>query len=207
MRFYDISMTIEPTMTVYKNKDSKRPRFLQSASFDQQGVYETDLHLNLHTGTHVDFPLHTIPGGSTSSQERLEDFYGSCKVLDLTHLVDHISREDLEKYAIEKGDFILFKTRNSFVEPFDYDFVYLDKSGAEYLRDKEVRGVGIDTLGIERNQANHPTHDLLLGNGILILEGLRLALVEPNEYTLTAFPIKIKDVEASLVRAILIEKE
>jgi len=207
MRFYDISMTIEPSMTVYKNKDSKRPHFLQSASFDQQGVYETDLHVNLHTGTHVDFPLHTIPGGSTSSQERLEDFYGACKVFDFTHLVDHISRDDLEKVAIEKGDFILFKTRNSFVEPFDFDFVYLDKTGAEYLKEKAIRGVGIDTLGIERSQANHPTHDLLLGNGIYILEGLRLALVESGEYTLVALPLKIKDVEASLVRAILIEKE
>lgn len=207
MRIHDISMTIEPTMTVYKNKDSKRPLFIQSAAFEQNGVYETDLHLNLHTGTHVDFPLHTIPNGSTSTQERLADFVGSCRVLDFTHISDHISSVDLRAFPIESGDFLLLKTRNSENENFDFNFVYLDQSGAEYLRDQGVRGVGIDTLGIERNQPGHPTHDVLLGNGILILEGLRLAHVEPKEYTLVALPLKIKDVEASLVRAILIEKE
>ena len=86
------------------------------------------------------------------------------------------------------------------------DFIYLAESGARYLVDKGVRGVGIDALGIERNQLGHPTHKLLLANGIYILEGLRLKEVKEGSYTLIAAPLNIIGVEASPVRALLLDK-
>ena len=72
------------------------------------------------------------------------------------------------------------------------------------FKGKEIKGVGIDALGIERNQT--PTHKLLLGAGIIIIEGLRLKDVPEGEYFLIALPLKIKDVEAAPTRAILVEK-
>ena len=42
--------------------------------------------------------------------------------------------------------------------------------------------MGIDSLGIERDQTDHATHKGLLSNNIIIIEGLRLAAVSPGEY-------------------------
>ena len=74
------------------------------------------------------------------------------------------------------------------------------------LASRKIKGVGIDSLGIERNQPDHATHKILLGNGIHILEGLRLKNVKEGEYTLIAAPLNIKNVEASPVRALLVEE-
>jgi arylformamidase len=206
MKIIDISMAIEPTMTVYKNKEAKKPTFHQSAFFDANGVYETDITLNLHSGTHMDFPLHTIPGGKNSNHEVLDTFIGDAKVFDLTHLADAISLSDIKDFSIEPGDFVLFKTRNSQIEEFDFNFVYLALDAATYLSDIGIRGVGIDTLGIERNQPNHPTHDVLLLGDVIILEGLRLGHVEEGTYELICLPLKISNVEASLTRAVLVQR-
>lgn len=207
MIIHDISMTIKESMTVYKNKESKRPVFTSAASFEKEGVYETNLLMNLHTGTHIDFPLHTLYNGHNSNQHPLDTFLGQAKVIDLTRIDDHISKEDLMPYDIHPGDFVLLKTKNSLSDSFEFDFVYLDHSAASYLANKHIRGVGIDALGIERNQPNHPTHDTLLSNDIIILEGLRLKDISPKIYDFVALPIKIDGVEALPVRAILIENE
>lgn len=91
------------------------------------------------------------------------------------------------------------------MKEFNFEFVYLDKSGAAYLKETGIRGVGIDTLGIERAQPNHETHKVLLNQNIIIIEGLRLEDIKEGEYTLYVLPLKIKNTEAAPSRAILIE--
>lgn len=201
MRIYDISMTIETKMPVYKNKEEKTPQIKTKTN---GYVTESSLSFNLHTGTHIDAPLHMLSSGKDISNYPLENFLTHCKVLSFSS--EKISRKDLENKDIKKGDFLLFKTKNSYFDDFIFDFAYLDEEGAAYLKEKEIKGVGIDALGIERNQKNHPTHKLLLGAGIIIIEGLRLKDVPEGEYFLIALPLKIKDVEAAPTRAILVEK-
>jgi len=207
MKIFDISMGIHPSMTVYKNRENKRPELNNTASFEKEGVYETLLSMNLHTGTHIDFPLHTMKDGKNSNQYQLETFLGKVKVFDLSKVIDHITKDDLTSLDINENDFVLFKTKNSEIETFDFEFVYVDLSAAQYLSDRKIRGVGIDSLGIERNQVNHPTHDTLLSHNIVILEGLRLKNIEPKIYDFVCLPIKIESVEALPVRAILIETD
>ena len=207
MMIHDISMNIHPLMTVYKNRDNKRPEFTIAASFEKEGVFETKIAMNLHTGTHIDFPLHTIQDGKNSNYFLLDSMIGKAKVFDLTHVVDHITQSDLEGLEINEFDFILLKTKNSLSESFEFDFIYLDLSAAKFLADKMIRGVGIDSLGIERNQVNHPTHDTLLSHNIIILEGLRLKDIKPKTYDFICLPLKIDSVEALPVRAILIEND
>ena len=200
---YDISVSIKEDMIVYKNRDAKKPKFVQSASFEENGVYETDIKMNLHTGTHIDFPLHTLKNGLTSDNHKIEPFLGDAKVFDLTHVTDGISKKDIIDLEIEENDFVLFKTRNSFEDFFNFDFIYVKLDAAEYLAEKMVRGVGIDALGIERNQPNHPTHDTLLRNNIIILEGIKLDKVDSGVYEFICLPLKIDGVEALPVRAML----
>jgi len=202
---YDISMTIHPKMMVYKNKEEKYPKIKQVNFFEKEGNYESELTMNLHTGTHIDFPLHMIKDGFNSNTENLDILTGKAKVFDVTHLKEKITYEDILDFPIETNDFLIFKTKNSLSEKFDYDFVYLDESAASYLANKKIRGVGIDALGIERAQANHPTHKILLSQNIIILEGLRLKEVPEDTYEMFCLPLKIANVEALPVRAILIK--
>lgn len=214
MILYDISMTIKPDMAVYKNRDEKKPKFTVSRDFNDGSAYETRLDFDLHTGTHIDMPLHMIPEGESSESWALENIFTACLVLDFTTLTgDCITAAALkakeEEYPanallIKPGSSVLLKTSNSLSDAFDSSFIFLEKSGAEYLADKEVAGIGIDALGIERDQPGHETHKILLNAGIWILEGLRLADVPGGYYTLAVAPLKIGGVEALPARALLL---
>ncbi|TVP96086.1 MAG: cyclase family protein [Acholeplasmatales bacterium] len=202
---YDISMTVHPDMAVYKNKPEKKPVFTVVRTFAKEGGYETDVSMNLHTGTHVDYPLHVLEDGDNSDTENLETLIGEAMVLDLSHVKTAITADDLKSYAVKPDSFVLLKTVNSETDAFDFDFVYLAEDAARHLAACKVRGVGIDALGIERNQAGQPTHKALLKQGIVILEGLRLATVREGYYTMICLPLKIQGVEASPARVILTE--
>lgn len=200
---YDVSMMIHEEMQVYKNKTEKKPVFDVNNHLDEGGSYETHLSFNLHTGTHIDYPLHMIKDGETSKIEDLNRLITTCQVLDLTHIEGEIKKDDLLNYKINKNDFLLLKTKNSMTEDFVFDFVYLGKEAAQYLADMKVSGVGIDGLGIERSQPEHPTHHILLSNNIIIIEGLRLKEIEEKSYEMICLPLKIKHVEATPARIIL----
>lgn len=205
MKIYDISMNIHEKMAVYKNKDEKRPIIKVLQDFSKGNSYESRISMDMHTGTHIDAPLHMMENGSTMNEFDIEKVVTECKVLDLTSVKDRITEENFIGREINEGDFILLKTRNSFEETFDFNFVFLEESGARYLKERGIKGVGIDSLGIERNQKGHETHKILLGNGITIIEGLRLKDINDGKYILCALPLKIEGVEAAPARAILIE--
>lgn len=204
MKILDISMPITQSMNVYKDKAEKTPVITVVSDFSTGSAYETKLEMNLHTGTHIDMPLHILENGKTIETLDLEKVFTKCKVFDLTQAEEKISEEHLSGKAISEGDFILLKTKNSLVENPGKDFVYLDQSGAEYLAGKKVCGVGIDSLGIERDQPGHETHKILLSSEIVILEGLLLKHIEEGEYFLSALPLSIPGAEGAPVRAVLL---
>jgi arylformamidase len=206
MKIYDVSMTISKDMQVYKNLESKVPEFLVASNFDTGSSYETKINFNLHTGTHMDFPLHMLKNGKTSDTLDLSKLIRKVKVFDLTHLEDAIDQKDLQKLNISENDFILFKTRNSYEESFNFKFIYINESASIYLSSKNISGVGIDGLGVERDQKGHPTHKNLFEKNIIIIEGLRLKEVIEKEYMMYALPIKIKSVDALPLSVILIEE-
>ena len=202
--FIDISWPITPDMTSYK--DAKPVAVTAHKQVAQDGVTDSSITMNLHTGTHIDAPIHFVPGGKTVDQLPLTALNGPCRILDLAHASDAITGAHLQPYAIQRGERILLKTRNSarsITARFDYDFVYLAESGAQHLAECGVVLVGIDALGVERAQPDHATHRVLFENDVMILEGLRLAQVKKETATLYALPLKIVGVEAAPVRAVL----
>ncbi len=206
MKIYDISMTITPNMQVYKNMESKKPIITVVSDFSTGSSHETQLSMNLHTGTHMDFPLHMIEDGLTSDTLDLSKLIRPVKVVDMTHIKDGISDEDLKKIDINENDFLLFKTINSYDEKFLTQFIYIDESASIYLASKHIAGVGVDGLGVERNQEHHPTHKNLMMNDIIIIEGLRLKEVKQGQYFMYALPIKITNSDALPLSIILIEE-
>ncbi len=214
MVLYDISMTINRNIAVYKNRTEKRPVFKVTSNFQNRSVYETRLDMDLHTGTHIDMPLHIYPDGAASEQWSKEESFTRCVVLDFSTKADdaitakHLEQElqdiEITGSIYDQKKAVLLKTKNSLQDVFDFNFTYLDKSGASYLAEKNIRGVGIDALSIERDQPDHETHKLLLKAGIWIIEGLRLQIVPPGEYILVTMPLKIEGVEALPARSVLL---
>ncbi|WP_409270571.1 cyclase family protein [Neobacillus sp. SCS-31] len=202
MKIHDITAPIFEGMPVYKNKPEKQPKL---ETVTNGHVTESRLSLDLHTGTHIDAPLHMINNGKTFETISIEELVRSCKVFDMTQVEDRITAGDLEGLNIEKGDFVLFKTKNSFDEEFNFDFIFVASDAAERLAEIGVVGVGVDALGIERAQEGHPTHKALMGQDIIIIEGLRLKDVEQGEYFMVAAPLKLKGTDAAPARILLLE--
>jgi len=153
-------MAVSSEVMTYNNNPANKPVFEVQADFSHGNHYETKVTTNLHTGTHIDAPLHMIEGGATMESYDLKRFITPCRVLDLTQVVDRIHKEDLAGFDIQSGEFILFKTKNSLDTTFNNDFIFLAEDGARYLNEIGINGVGTDALGIERSQPDHMTHHL-----------------------------------------------
>ncbi|WP_183256431.1 cyclase family protein [Anoxybacteroides tepidamans] len=203
MKMYDVTAPIFEGMPVYKNKPEKQPK-LTTVTNDY--VTESRIDMDVHTGTHIDAPLHMVKNGETFETISLEKLVGSCKVVDVTNVNDKITKDDLIHFDIQENDFILFKTKNSFDNAFNFEFIYVAEDAAAYLAEKRIRGVGIDALGVERNQPGHPTHKTLFGSGIIVIEGLRLKDVPAGEYWMVAAPLKLVGTDAAPARVLLFEQ-
>jgi arylformamidase len=204
-KIIDISMPIHEHMATYKGRIEKRPSHTWDRRMPQDSINESSLCMNLHTGTHLDAHLHMIADGWTIKDIPLERLITPCKLFDLTGIADAITRSDLEGLSIAPGDFVLLKTQNSAGRVYDEDFVYIRHDAAEYLAELKVSGVGIDALGVERDQPGHLTHMALMSADVLILEGLALRDVQAGSYYLIALPLSIPDAEGAPVRAVLLE--
>lgn len=203
MAFYDISMEIHENMMVYKNKESKKPTREILLNYQDNGINESKMLMDLHTGTHIDAPYHMLSDGKTIEEMDVSKLIRKVKVLDLSDINDRITDIDLEKKDIAQNEFLLLKTKNSFYDEYLVEFVFLDKSGASYLRDKGVQGIGIDALGIERSQPDHETHKILMGSGCIIIEGLRLKDISEGEYLMYALPLKIRGGDGAPARVVI----
>lgn len=205
MKIIDISWPITQQMTAYK--DRSVVKIQPTKTFAQDQAREALITLGTHTGTHVDAPAHFIDNGKTVDQLSLEKLMGKCRVLDLQNVQGGITRENLMQHTIVPGEIILLKTSNSLLadtQLFDPEFVYLAHSGAQYLVESQACAVGIDYLGIERNQPAHETHIELLNHDMPIIEGLRLALVDAGIYKLICLPLNMPGLEAAPARALLL---
>jgi arylformamidase len=207
MKIFDISWPISPEMTAYKDK--KVVEITHTKTFDKDYVRESLLTIGAHSGTHIDAPSHFLKDGISIDQQPVYATCGPCKVFDVTHVDDAIMPTDLVSFDMQEGDIILFKTKNSDLEsmqPFTPNFVYLHHTAAAFLAHCKVQAVGIDYLGIERNQPEHETHIILMKNNCAIIEGLRLAGVAAGDYFLWCVPLALTGTEAAPARAILIQE-
>lgn len=205
-KIYDVSMPITLDMPVYKNKPEKRPNFEVTSDHpaDGDGVRETRMCIDLHTGTHIDAPLHMMKNGRTIDTIAIEQLYRPCRVVDLSHVAGGITRQDLEPLKIATDEFLIVRTRNSTDKAFNPEFVYVAEDGARYLADIGVAGIAVDGLGVERSQPNHQTHKLLFAADAVIIEGLQLAGVPEGRYMLVALPLRLVGLDAAPARVLLL---
>lgn len=167
----------------------------------------THITMSAHTGTHMDAPRHFIADGVTMEQMPFEAVIGRCRVFEFD-CEDQITAEDLKKIKFSPSQRVLFKTRNSTrswaMTEFDKDFISIRADAAQYLVDQRVMTVGVDYLsigGYEKDVVE--THQIMLGAGMWVIEGLNLAEIAPGFYDMISLPIKLEGADGAPCRVVL----
>jgi arylformamidase len=160
------------------------------------------LDFGVHSGTHVDAPVHFVEGAPAAESLPLDVLIGAAQVVDATAVERQLDEPTLAALDL-RGDRILFKTRNSQLwsrEEFADDFVSLTADGAALLLTRGVRLVGIDYLSI----GDEAAHLALLRAGVVTIEGLDLRQVEPGDYQLVCAPLKLVGSDGAPARVLLL---
>jgi len=209
MDIFDISLYIYPGLPVWPGDPQVQ---IERVAKIEEGANANVSHIKmgLHTGTHVDSPVHFLPDGAGVESLSLHILTGKAYVLHIPGDVNIISARHLEGKIPEGVERLLLRTKNStFWEQkdgiFHTDFTGMDKSGAEVIVQRGIRLVGIDYLSIAPYKKSRPTHEVLLKNNVIILEGLNLTGIEEGFYTLYCLPLKIPGVDGAPARAILVK--
>ncbi len=162
-----------------------------------------------HVGTHIDAPLHFIAGGATIDKMPLNATIGRARVIEIKD-TESIKLKELAPYNLRRGERILFKTLNSErcykTDEFIEDYVYFSTEVAQHLVDRGVRAVGLDYISIGAYGSREnlgATHQILLENGVYIIEGINLSGVKAGRYELICLPILLENGDAASARAIL----
>jgi arylformamidase len=204
---YDVSVPITNVMPVWP---SDPPVKLTSQAHESRDgghtIRLTNIEMGSHTGTHIDAPWHFIPDGRRLNQIPLDTLVGEARIFEITG-VRSIGKAAVEKLPLDGVERVLFKTDNSQHwndDGFFEEFVYLEPEAAELLANRGVELVGIDYLSIDKfNSEKHPTHFVLLGRNIVIIEGLNLSRVGAGQYHMSALPLNLQDVDGAPTRVIL----
>ena len=207
MNIIDISQELRPGMFVYPGD----PRFASRAacSFSRGDVCEvSELTIGSHCGTHIDAPLHMIPGGDGLETMPLDLFYGPCRVLTLPVAV--VSEKMLMEQDIKEGERILLRTdpKGDYRHAGRFNPAVLSVRAAQYLVQKRIRLLGIDAPTVENMElCDGEIHRMLMNAGIAIVEGLCLENATKEHYTLSALPLRLAGENGSPCRAVLIQED
>lgn len=159
-----------------------------------------------HLGAHADAPSHYAKGGKAIHECDLHHYLGLCQVIR-----PKVKRgQPITKQAVTQiitAPRVLFATETfDFNQPFREDFSSFDPEFFEWMAHQKVITVGIDGPSVDMYQAaDLPCHHLAFRYQMALLENLDLKGVPEGVYELIALPLKIKDFDASPVRAILRE--
>jgi arylformamidase len=207
---YDLTITIRNEMAVWPGDPQVHlERIHKIEEGSNSNVSKMDL--SVHTGTHMDAPVHFIPGAKSIDTLPLDVLIGPAQVVQLLDTVSLITSVEVDAAGIQPGvTRVLFKTRNSKIwqaenPPFNTSFVAVSADGAQALVNLGIRLVGIDYLSIAPYKQSKQPHQILLGAGIVIAEGLNLSQVKPGMYTLICLPLKLSGSDGSPARAVLVD--
>lgn len=191
MKLYDISQEVF-SCCVFPGDPAPKKEILNR--MDAGGAYNlTAFSMCAHNGTHVDAPYHFIKDGKTVDAVGLEPFVGVVFVAEHSGVVTEADAEVILKKAKQIQRILI-------------------KGDAEVsLEAAQVfASAGILLLGNESQTVGPPSgpmavHQVLLGAGVVLLEGVRLSAVAEGAYFLSAAPINLSGGDGAPCRAFLME--
>ena len=205
----DVTATLDPARTpVYAGDAPLKFDFLKDMRKGDKltlSVYS----LGAHSGTHIDAPMHFVATGVPIDQVALDPLIGAARVIDIPDSVRAIDAGELNRHDWRGAKRVLFRTRSTLrgwmdSPEFHKDIAYIAPDAAQLLAEAGVLLVGVDYISAEQFGAPAPrTHQILLGHGIPIVEGLDLRTVQAGDYDLIVLPLKVAGHEAAPARAIV----
>ena len=175
------------------------------------------VHMRLHAGSHVDAPSHMLQGGIDIHEVPLAAFMGDAVLADVRHRggQEAITVADLEATAggMRPGDRVLLRTDVNETYDGSPEWIerspYLDGPAVDWLAARGASLIGFDFYhancapGVPQD---YSTSRHAAEAGMLTMPYIRnLGAITKPRFTLIALPLKVINVEASPVRAIVIE--
>ena len=149
-----------------------------------------------HNGTHLDAPAHFIKDGKTIDELDPAVFLGDCFVV--RHEGD-VTAEDalrmLARAAAEGAEERLLIAGKATVT----------LEAARVFAESSLKLIGNESQTVGPENAPMAVHLVLLGAGLVLLEGAVLAHVPEGKYLLSAAPMKLGGREGAPCRALLAE--
>jgi arylformamidase len=205
MPFIDVSVPLDAQLATYPhNTPFTLEAIKRIARGDSSNV--STLHMSAHAGTHVDAPRHFFDDRPGTEALPLDLLIGRARVIELGTRAA-ITAEDLQPFDLAGDVRVLIKTRNSqfWGSPdFHEDYVGVAGSGATWLVEHGVKVVGVDYLSVEQfKNVGKPAHHILLGGGVVVIEGLDLRDVDPGVYEMICLPLRVVASDGAPARVVL----
>src|SRR5262249_4825742 len=166
----DVTVGIRPEMVHYPGDPGVE---LKQTKHLDRGDPATVSHLSLgvHTGTHVDAPVHFIGGAAGVDAFSIESMIGPARIIEIVDK-EICTAEDLAIFDISAGERVLLRTSNSTrcwnVDAFVEDYAHIDIGAAKFLAKRRIGMLGIDYLSIGRGDEGPEVHRILLAAGVVI---------------------------------------
>ena len=225
MKTVDLTLTIYEGMPCFPVAWYPKPEFehVLNPDTDPSGShrYASKTLLFCHGGTHLDAPMHFNYGTeATIDKVPMDVLIGQTIWVHLPDKknLDPITDQDLEeatKGVSLEGKRLLITTGytdNNWGKD-DYFSVspYLDPSSGKWMVEKKISMVAIDFQTDKPGDATFPVHNILLEEGIYILEyisnvGELSAQGLGKEFLMVVAPLKLKGLEASTARVFAIQQ-
>jgi kynurenine formamidase len=207
-RIIDLTLTLEPGM--------RGVEIHQAKTLEVEGWNAKRLELYSHCGTHVDAPRHFIDEGSTIDTVNLAACLGPARVIDLTPIeprtiitVEHLGTA---ADAVGQGDRLLLRTdwhRRHGTSAYRDALPRIGTELARWLVERGVVLLGVEPPSVaDVNDREELTsvHRVLLGGGVVIVEGLaHLDRIETEMVELAVLPLKVLDGDGAPARAVAIQ--
>jgi arylformamidase len=200
---YDITPAITSKIAVWPGDTPVSREVLMDMARGDNLTLST-LRATVHLGAHADGPNHYGKGAPAIDQRSLDYYLGPCQVIRVdvaraTRITPAILRPNVTAARV------LFAT-GTYPDPekWNADFAALSVELIDFLHDRRVITVGIDTPSVDLFESKDlPAHKAILRCDMAILEGLVLKDVPEGTYELIALPLPLVGFDASPVRAVL----
>ena len=149
-----------------------------------------------HNGTHVDAPLHFIENGKTIGEVGLDPFVGDCYVACFE---GNITAEDAAS-IIDKAEKAKAGSRIVIAGK-----ATVTADAARLFARSGIKLIGNESQTVGPEDSPKEVHLILLGAGIVLLEGIVLTGVPEGKYFLSAAPLNLSGCEGAPCRAYLIK--
>jgi arylformamidase len=198
---YDITPPITPRLAVWPG-DTPPSREVLCDLARGDNITLSTLRATVHLGAHADAPSHYGLVAPDIESRNLDLYLGPCQVVHVS--AKRKQRVKLEDIEIKAPRLLLATGTFPNPEEFNTDFAAYDPAFIDWLHERGVRLIGIDTPSIDLFESKDlPSHQTVLMHDMAVLEGLLLHDVPEGLYELIALPLKLVGFDASPVRAIL----